>query len=106
MSRAAEMAAAWWSERLAQGDRLAFRGALEPRIDADLAEHGHCWLKVDYDPQDIMLEAVRAIGIQCSGCMWSAKGILPMKTSLHVFPDRLEPKEGYGTWTETIPVPQ
>lgn len=104
MTLAAEMAADWWAERLAQGDRGAFRAALIPLIDTKLTEHGSCFLDCDYDPRGPLLAAVRAAGAECSGCMWSAEGILPMKTSLRVTPNMLEPKEGHGNWTDPIVV--
>lgn len=104
MTLAAEMAADWWAQRLAQGDRAAFKAALLPLIETKLAEYGSCFLQCDYDPQGPLLEAVRAIGIECRGCMGSAKDILPMKHSLRVTPNMLEPKEGYGRWTDPIVV--
>lgn len=104
MSKAAEMAADWWTERLQQGDKAAFRAALLPLIDAELTEHGICRLDCDYDPRGALLEAVHAAGLECKGFMFSAKGILPTKHSLRVTLTELEPKEGYGNWTPTIKV--
>jgi hypothetical protein len=104
MSRAAEMAADWWTERLQRGDEQAFRAALLPLIDAELSKNGQCRLECDYDPHGPLLEAVHAAGVQCTGMMFSADGILPRKTSLLVTLATLEPKEGYGNWTDAIQV--
>lgn len=106
MSKAAEMAADWWTERLESGDREKFRATLLPLIEAELAAHGDCWLRCDYDPDGPLLIAVQASGHpECKGFLFSAKGILPYKHSLRVRPNELKPKEGYGNWTENIPVP-
>jgi hypothetical protein len=99
------MAADWWAERLQKGDRQKFKDALMPFIERAVAENGSCYLQCDYDPMGPLLDAVRAAGLHCSGCMFSADGILPYKTSLWVRPDRLEPKEGYGNWPPPIKVP-
>jgi hypothetical protein len=87
------------------GDREKFEEALRPLIAADLAERGSSDTECDYDPHGHLLIAVRAAGIECQGVLFSARGILPEKHQLHVYPDRLEPKEGYGNWTSHIPVP-
>ena len=104
IERAAAMAAEWWADRLQQGDTQAFINALRPRIETDLASEGHVYLENDYDPRGILLDAVREIGIECRGYMFSGKGIFPDKHSLEIYHDRLEPKEGYGNWTDNIPV--
>lgn len=104
-TKAAEMAAEWWAERLQQGDRAVFKSTLKPLVQADLEEDGVCWLDVDYDPRGHVLTAVRAAGVECRGCMFSAEGILPMKHSLRVDATMLKPKEGYGHWSPAIPVP-
>lgn len=104
MSEAARMAAQWWTDRLQQGDKQRFRVVLEHLVQSELDLHGRCRLDCDYDPQDLLLIAVQEAGIECQGYLFSAKGILPMKTLLWVHPDRLEPKEGYGNWTEIIKI--
>ncbi len=106
ISKAALLGVQWWADRLQQGDKEAFKTALAPLIQADIDEFGRCKLECDYDPFDHLLTAIRSIGIECNGCMYSAEGILPMKHLLWVMPDLLEPKEGYGNWTETIKVEQ
>lgn len=102
--KAAEMAADWWVERLQQGDRKAFRDYIVKAVSEQLPDAKFIRLECDYDPCGILLEAVRAAGVECRGFMFSAKGILPEKHSLKVRIDRLEPKEGYGNWTDAIPV--
>lgn len=116
ISKAARMAAEWWAERLEQGDKEAFINALEAYVQAALDDPRHeerlggadgdVVLKTDYDPFGMLLEAVRAAGVECSGCMFSCRGVLPMKTMLRVNASRLRPKKGYGNWTADIPVPQ
>lgn len=107
MSKAAEMAADWWADRLdPRHDRLKFRTALRDLIDERLGQDGRVCLDCDYDPQDLLLDALHMAGIDCRGCMYSAQGILPMKHYLLVLPHELQPKEGYGNWTAVIQVPQ
>lgn len=102
---AARMATDWWAERLMDGDVAKFKEALYLLVLADLMAHGSCELECDYDPRGHLLTAVRAAGLKCDGFMFSARGILPQKHDLEVYPDRLVPKEGYGNWTDEIPVP-
>ena len=106
IERAAQIATDWWVERLQRGDKAAFSAALKPLIEQDLREDGRCFLECDYDPREHLLIAVRAAGLECSGFLFSARGILPQKHALTVYPDRLEPKEGYGNWLDPIPVTQ
>ena len=93
-----------------QGDREKFEAYVANAVEAEFkkcVESGispRCNLKCDYDPWDILLDAVHAAGVECRGCMYSAEGILPMKHNLRVTPGKLEPKEGYGHWTAPITV--
>jgi len=95
-----------------QGDHAKFQEYLERAVTEALNDPtseymraaGYVHLQCDYDPKGILLDAVIAAGVECRGFAFSAKGILPMKTDLQVFPDHLEPKEGYGNWTAHIPV--
>jgi hypothetical protein len=103
---AANAAADWWTERLMGGDRQKFRDSLRANVLADLNATGRCYLECDYDPQKHLLTAARDAGLECRGFMFSARGILPQKHSLDVTPDKLEPKEGYGNWTDAIQVPK
>ena len=108
--KAARMAAEWWSKRLEQGDKQKFEETLYRRIiDAFsnpdiLRDSGEIVIKTDYDPDEILLGALHEAGIECSGYLYSCRGILPMKTLLVVSPTRLYPKEGYANWTAEIPV--
>lgn len=104
ISKAAKMAAAWWAERLESGDKGKFTAFLEGAIQKALDQDGEVDLRTDDDPDGILLEAVQAAGLECSGCMFSCRGILPMKTLLVVTPTRLYPKEGYGNWVAEIAV--
>jgi hypothetical protein len=105
--KAAEMAADWWTERLQQGDKVAFRATLVDLIDQKLEAHGNVKLQVDYDPDVLLVQALLAAGVSNrTWCMYSADGIFPCKHELWVRRHQLVPKEGYGNWTEVIPVPQ
>lgn len=102
---AANAATNWWVERLMSGNRSKFAETLRPLIEKDLREHGACYLECDYDPRGHLLTAVRESGHpECQGFMFSANGILPQKHTLDVLPHVLKPKEGYGNWTDDIPV--
>jgi hypothetical protein len=105
IERAAQMATHWWVERLIAGDKEKFAQTLKPLVEADLRSFGRCNLDCDYDPHGHLLTAVRAAGLECRGALFSARGILPEKHDLDVFPNILRPKEGYGNWTAVIPVP-
>lgn len=100
--RTAEAAAKWWGDRLRKGDRAAFEASLIQYIESKLEERGKVFLNCDYDPQEGLLEAVRAAGLECRGFLYSAEGILPMKHSTNIKPGLIEPKEGYGNWTDPI----
>lgn len=103
---AARMAGEWWAERLKQGDKVRFAQEVENRTLKKLRKRGVVYLMCDYDPWDILLESVRAIGLECRGYSCSATDILPLKYELHVTATMLLPKEGYGRWTAPIPVPE
>lgn len=115
MRLAAKIAAEWWTNRLEQGDKEKFAERLAVLIDAALNDLEHqskrgvddeVVIKVDYDPDDMLLDALKASGVECRGCMFSARDILPLKTMLCVSQTRLRPKEGYGNWVDEIEVPR
>jgi hypothetical protein len=91
----------WWTDRLAIADkRPAFASALRDHFSAEWAkevardvEPSVC-LRVDYDPFDVLLDAVNEAGIECRGFMFSARGILPEKTCMQVSADKVEASEG------------
>lgn len=105
IERTAETAADWWTERLMTGDKAAFTNSLKASIEQKLRDRGSCFVECDYDPHGILLDAVRAAGLECGGFMFSARGILPQKHSTIVKPGLIEPKEGYGNWTAEIKIP-
>jgi len=99
--RLAGIAARWWAERFLDQDRREeFREALvcallkqEPK---ERTSPAMC-VYSDYDPQDALLEAVRAIGIECRGYGFSSEGLFPMKTGITLSrKGELWAKEGYG----------
>lgn len=125
ISTAAKMAGDWWAERLDYtyaDKREAFSAAVAALVEQALrGEFYWTWgegkkpgdgipvsyveTEVDYDPQGLLLDAVReVIDPECRGFCYSARDILPLKHSLDVKPEMLVPKEGYGNWTATIPV--
>lgn len=76
-------AVGWWGEWLERGDVAAFKAALAQALALKLNEpEGRATILCDYDPKDILLEAVRAAGVQCPGVWFSAVGILPEKTTM------------------------
>ena len=101
----AKAAADWWTARLQSGDKERFRALLEKSVLAVLNAKGRVFMECDYDPQGLLLDAVKLAGHPtCRGFMFSADGILPKKHTLDVTPGLLQPKEGYGNWTEDIKV--
>ena len=88
----AQKAADWWTERLEQGDKNLFNVVLFTLIKKGFEERDCIILTCDYDPQDILLHAVRAAGVECEGHFFSARGILPQKTSLRVLKTDSNPK--------------
>lgn len=104
LQRAADMAGIWWAERLGKGDKEAFAKAVSNRVFDKLVQSGSAILECDYDPFGILLDSVREIGIDCRGFLFSAKGILPYKHLMTVYPHRLETKTGYGQWQDPINV--
>jgi len=99
--RLAEIAAAWWAERMyIEEKRDAFKAALVKRLlEQKPKESVSPAVSVysDYAPADALLAALRDVGIECRGCMFSSEGILPSKTGI-TLPERgeLGAKEGYG----------
>lgn len=94
--------AAWWAERFQIDDRReAFRAALVAYLEAHAGD-AEIVLDVDYDPRGPMLEIVRSAGVDCRGCMYSADGILPRKTTMIVDSTGTVVKEGYGAPFEAI----
>lgn len=98
----ANEAAKWWTSLLQAGDRAAFEAHLRTAIETDLRVHGRSMLQVDYDPFGHILDAVRAAGVECSGMLFSARGILPGKTRMTVKRERIEARSGYGSPWEVI----
>lgn len=62
------------------------------------------YIECDYDPKGPLLKAVHEAGLECGGFLFSAKGILPEKHTTLIKPGTIEPKEGYGNWTDPINV--
>lgn len=105
ITRTAVAAGAWWADRLGERftqHRAAFIGAVAGRVEEALKRDAWIELECDYEPVGELLAAVREAGIDARGTAF--EGILPWKHSLSVEIGRLEPKEGYGNWTDVIEV--
>lgn len=102
ITKTAKVAANWWADRLKKGDKEKFVQFLQQKIEQHLSISPGLDLRCDYDPWGVLLDAVREAGIECSGVLCSAEGILPMKHSLTIKPGLLIPKEGYGNFTDNI----
>lgn len=104
----AREAAKWWAQRLddAHSDRRdMFRLDLEQRIVDALDKDGEVMIENDYDPQDILLDAVHAtVDAECRGWLFSGRGLFPDKHETYVTVGCIEPKEGYANWKEHIKV--
>lgn len=95
-----KVAADWWAERFQiDHKREAFRTAI-----IEVLQDNPDWseLYCDYDPQGLLLTAVRAAGESCAGLLFSAKGMLPSKTGLFRRYGEVRAKEGYGGAIMTI----
>ena len=67
----------WWAQWLPSEKRQAFVDAVLGGLSLD----GEAMLHNDYDPDDILLEAIREAGIPCRGYMFSGTDLgLPAKT--------------------------
>lgn len=101
-----ECAAKWWAERLGSdyaAKRNDFKASLLKVLNANPKWHE---LYCDYDPQDLLLDAVRGAEIECRGSMFSADGMLPRKTGLFQRDGKIESKEGYGAERKVIFPPE
>jgi hypothetical protein len=118
---AAKMAGAWWAERLADDYtevRPAFAAAVEKCVLQEL--NGECYWdwygerhdgfgdkdrafsEHDYDPHYLLVHALAEVLPNLPN--WKLSNTLPLKHTLAVYADRLEPQEGYGNRTAAIPV--
>lgn len=105
-----EKCADWWTDRLkVDGKRAEFRAALVDLIRSDAFDKEERYgyginLSVDYDPSPTLLAAIRTAGIECRGFMWSAEGVLPMKTSMKIRTDgSIEAHQGRGApWVQIL----
>ncbi len=108
---AAHMAGEWWASRLDlrhSDKRDVFATAVARRVLSELKikHEAGVYLECDYDPQGILLEAIKeVIDPSCLGYNYSADGLLPFKHSLQVWGDRLSPIEGAGNITDDILIP-
>lgn len=103
-NQVASTAAAWWGARFQVDDkREAFRASLEKRIVEALSENPRFLrLECDYDPFDMLLDAVRDSGIDCRGWLFSGDGVLPCKTRMRIKDGVIEVREGYGAPWEAL----
>lgn len=105
--KTADRAAQWWADKLDTGDAQTFKADLRERIDKALRLHPNrtLYLENDYDPQGVLLDAVRAtISPECRGFLHSGDGIFPRKHETAIKVGSIRPKEGYGNWTDEITI--
>ena len=110
IDKAAELAGMWWACKLDdkyEDKRTEFSEILTKKIiekwNNSILNHPCIYTVCDYDAQDILLETIKEVlEPNYRGRMFSSYGILPNKHCLNVYPDKLEPKEGYGNWTDVI----
>lgn len=76
--------------------RAPFSVELEKIVDQIPTDHW-CDLDVDYDPEGLLLDALRASGIDCRGCLHSADGIFPRKHRSQFGPGYFRVSEGRGS---------
>jgi len=94
------MAARWWAETLPAEKREPFIVALVKRLP-----EGKWTTYNDYDPDEVMVEALREAGIPCRGCMFSGRELgFPSKTGVSWDGVQLFIKQGYGA--EWVPFEQ
>lgn len=111
-SAALGVAASWWAQRLqVERKREEFRVellAVLRREWADVAKEcrAHGWTPimrpgVDYDPDPLLLEALRAVGIECRGVMCSADGLFLRKTCSEIGDGYFAVSDGRGApWVD------
>lgn len=88
-----EIAAKWWSKYVPEEYRAAFESTL-----IALLPDGHWQLYNDYDPDKLLLKAVRTAGLECRGFMFSGKSVgFPEKSGLDFYGGVLSEKIGYGS---------
>lgn len=98
----ATAAAQWWTERLEQGtpeQRQAFRDVLTVMAASKLAHGRRLVLWTDYDAFDLVALALDKAGLGPGPgrhCMYSAQGVLPMKTHVAIHAGEVTASEGRG----------
>lgn len=104
--KAAKIMSSWWASKLLDASkREIFAEKLEPLVVSGLTEaesiiRGYLdfFLYVDYDPDHILLEALRLSEIPCRGWGFSASTIFstPPKTGIRFENGKILTKTGYG----------
>ena len=92
-----ELAAKWWAERLEISDK---RAEFEQALVAVLNENPE-WkeLYTDYDPDDLLREALQRSAVRVRRTFFTANGVLPHKTVIYKQQGILWGRDGYrGLW--------
>ncbi|MBE3039656.1 MAG: hypothetical protein IMZ62_12710 [Chloroflexi bacterium] len=91
---AKKIVADWWAKFTPGEHRQAFHAALL----LQMPDTGEVLVRNDYDPDGVLLEAVRAVGIECRGRMFSGDDIgFPRKTWTRIDDNNVPTlKHGYG----------
>lgn len=112
IQKASVQAGFWWANKL-NGDhdtrRCTFAENLASlindkltKIKLDPSKKIILRIACDYDPDTLLLEALNKSSIFPQGICNTCDGILPQKHVLIVYPDRLEAREGYRSWSKPI----
>jgi hypothetical protein len=111
---ALEAAAAWWAQQLQVRQKRAEFGRellhllkkewekAEEEARLDPTWKPFVRLNVDYDPEGLLLDAIRNVGINCRGCMGSADGLFDRKTRSDVGAGFFSVREGYGAFWRDV----
>lgn len=123
----AKMAGDWWASRLSDkysGKRQEIAHAIARRVEQTLNGQAY-WaygeqhqgpgkplkfvnIVCDYEPKDLLAAAVDEVfgaDMPRHKLFTASQDLFPRKHSLRVTRASLEPKEGYGNWTDIIIVP-
>jgi hypothetical protein len=102
---AIDAAVRWWAANWGPDEtQVKFADALREVLSVPV-EPTHAndalILAVDYDPQGLLLEAIRKFQ-ECRGFMFSAEGILPLKTVMRITPAMVEVRAGRRSEWENV----
>ena len=100
----------WWADRMEKKEhRERFRAALYDILSKSRfgkQAHEDIAIQCEYDPDKVLLKALKKAGIECSGSWFSAMCLLPEKTVMWLNRNgAVTVKHGYRTSTVSIRKP-